>query len=109
MTALHPAPVCPAGANRHLELADDHLRDRQLFLSLRGHAYRTQRAPAIRTGRRQRSVVPFIDPPRLPPAGRDTIAGTCRNPLTNCQSREHRRRPWSNGASQASHVGQRCF
>ena len=77
MTALHPVTACPAGANRHVKLAHDHLWDRQLFLNLCGHIGRPQRAPAIRTGRRQRGLVPFIDPRRLPPAGRDTIAGTC--------------------------------
>ena len=36
---------------------------------------RPQRAPVIRTGRRQRGIVPFVDPGRPRPARRDAIVG----------------------------------
>ena len=47
MPALYPAPARPAGANRHLELTDEHARDRHLFLHLGGHTRRLQHPAAV--------------------------------------------------------------
>ena len=94
MPALHPAPARPAGANRHLELTDDHARDRQLFLHLGGHTLRLQHPAAVRAGRRQGNAMPFIDPCRRPAARRHAIrgAGSAARPLRRTAERFRERR-----------------
>ena len=94
MPALHPAPARPAGANRHLELTDDHARDRQLFLHLGGHTRQLQHPAAVRAVRRQRHVMPFIDAHRRPAARGHTIrgAGSPVRPLRRTAERFRKRR-----------------
>ncbi len=94
MPALHSAPARPAGANRHLELADDHARDRQLFLHLGGHTRRSQHPVAVRAGRRQGNGMPFIDPHWRPATRRHTIrgAGSPARPLRRTAERFRKRR-----------------
>ena len=93
MPALHPAPACPAGAKRHLEPTDEHARDRQLFLHVGGHARRLQHPAAVRAGRRQGNVMPFIEPHWRPAARRHTIrgAGSPARPLRRTAERFRKR------------------
>ena len=60
MPALHLPPARAAGANRHLELTDEHARDRQLFLHLGGHT-RVQTIEAREAAAAVDELGPLVD------------------------------------------------
>jgi hypothetical protein len=79
MTSLHASAASGTPADVQIKLADDDARDRELFLVLRRDGHFHDRTRARRTLRRERHVVPFIDPRRHPPMAFPAI-GAARLP-----------------------------
>jgi len=67
MTPLHASAASGAPAHVQIKLADDDARNRELFLVLRRDARFNDRTRTRRTLRRERHIVPLIDPRRNQP------------------------------------------